>query len=124
MNAKRVLRILQKHGLTLQRHTGRQLGRTHDEVVVALISHVRPRRSPDRRPCRNRIIRLLPDDGAPTTLNSPAAMARSSASCSRLTPVTGKSLPRGRLLTAVPVGLDRSPPAIDGRPPRLFGPRV
>jgi putative transposase len=24
-----------------------------------------PRRSPDRRPCRNRIIRLLPDDGVP-----------------------------------------------------------
>jgi transposase-like protein len=67
MNARRVLRILQNHGLALQRHTGRQFGQTHDGTVVALTSNIRPRRSPDRRPCRSRIIRLLPDDGARTT---------------------------------------------------------
>jgi hypothetical protein len=88
-----VLRILQNHSLTLQRHTGRQLGRTHDGVVVALTSNIRPRRSADRRPCRKRIIRLLTDDGAPTTSSSPAAMARSSASCSRSMPATGRSSP-------------------------------
>ena len=123
VNAKRVLRILQKHGLTLQRHTGRQLGRTHDGVVVALTSNVRPRRSPDRRPCRKRIIRLLTDDGAPTTSNSPAAMARSSASCSRSTPVTERSSPGRpprpvsreslqRLLTLAPLEMEH-PPAAD-----------
>jgi putative transposase len=66
VNPKRVLRILQNHGLVLQRHTGQQLGRTHDGVVVALTSNIRPRRPADRRPYRNRIIRLLTDDGAPT----------------------------------------------------------
>lgn len=41
VNAKRVLRILQANGLTLERHTGRRPGRTHDGVVVALKSNVR-----------------------------------------------------------------------------------
>ena len=41
INAKRVLRILQLHGLTLERHTARRPGRTHDGVVIALTSNVR-----------------------------------------------------------------------------------
>src|SRR6516225_5147421 len=35
INAKRVLRIMQVNKLTLERHTGRRPGRTHDGVVVA-----------------------------------------------------------------------------------------
>lgn len=41
VNAKRVLRILQHHDLTLERHTALRLGRTHNGVVVALRSNVR-----------------------------------------------------------------------------------
>ena len=41
LNAKRVLRILQANGLTLERHTARRPGRTHDGVVIALKSNVR-----------------------------------------------------------------------------------
>ena len=41
VNAKRVLRIMQHHGLTLERHTARRPGRTHDGVVVALRSNLR-----------------------------------------------------------------------------------
>jgi len=41
VNAKQVLRILQVHGLTLERHTGLRPGRTHDGVVIALRSNVR-----------------------------------------------------------------------------------
>lgn len=41
VNAKRVLRIMQHHGLTLERHTARRPGRTHDGVVIALRSNVR-----------------------------------------------------------------------------------
>ncbi len=41
VNSKRVLRILQVNGLTLQRHTALRPGRTHDGVVVALRSNVR-----------------------------------------------------------------------------------
>lgn len=41
VNAKRVLRIMQNHGLTLERHTARRPGRTHDGVVIALRSNVR-----------------------------------------------------------------------------------
>jgi len=41
VNAKRVLRIMQHHGLTLERHTARRPGRTHDGVIVALRSNVR-----------------------------------------------------------------------------------
>lgn len=41
INAKRVLRIMQNHGLTLERHTAHRPGRTHDGVVIALRSNVR-----------------------------------------------------------------------------------
>ena len=41
VNAKRVLRILQRHDLTLERHTTRRPGRTHDGVVMALRSNLR-----------------------------------------------------------------------------------
>ena len=41
VNGKRVLRILRAHGLTLQAHTARRPGRTHDGAVVALRSDVR-----------------------------------------------------------------------------------
>ena len=41
VNAKRVLRILQHHGLTLERHTALRPGRTDSGVVVALRSNVR-----------------------------------------------------------------------------------
>jgi transposase InsO family protein len=41
VNAKRVLRIMQVHGLTLEPHTALRPGRTHDGVVVALRSNVR-----------------------------------------------------------------------------------
>jgi hypothetical protein len=36
VNGKRVLRIMQANKLTLERHTGRRPGRTHDGVVIAL----------------------------------------------------------------------------------------
>ena len=41
VNAKRVLRIMRMHGLCLERHTARQLGRTHDGVVIAMRSDIR-----------------------------------------------------------------------------------
>jgi putative transposase len=41
VNAKRVLRIMQTQRLTLERHTGRRPGRTHDGVIVALRSNMR-----------------------------------------------------------------------------------
>jgi putative transposase len=41
VNGKRVLRILHAAGLTLQAHTARRPGRTHDGAVVALRSNVR-----------------------------------------------------------------------------------
>lgn len=41
VNMKRVLRIMQNNGLTLERHTARRPGRTHDGVVVALRSNCR-----------------------------------------------------------------------------------
>jgi putative transposase len=60
VNAKRVLRILQKHGLTLQHHTGRQLGRTHDGVVVALTPNIRWCSDHFELTCRNgEIVRVL-----------------------------------------------------------------
>jgi hypothetical protein len=36
VNAKRILRIMQQNGLTLQKHTAPRPGRTHDGIVVAL----------------------------------------------------------------------------------------
>ena len=41
VNGKRVLRIMQANRLTLERHTGRRPGRTHDGVVIALRSNIR-----------------------------------------------------------------------------------
>jgi putative transposase len=41
VNMKRVLRIMQAQKLTLQRHTARRPGRTHDGAVVALRSNIR-----------------------------------------------------------------------------------
>ena len=41
VNAKRVLRIMQNHGLTLERHTASRPGRTHDGIVIALRSNIR-----------------------------------------------------------------------------------
>src|SRR4051794_40416429 len=38
---KRVLRIMQNHGLILERHTAGRPGRTHDGVVIALHSDIR-----------------------------------------------------------------------------------
>jgi len=41
VNAKRVLRVLRTNNLTLQAHTARRPGRSHDGVVVALRSNIR-----------------------------------------------------------------------------------
>ncbi len=41
VNRKRVLRILQVNGLTLERHTAQRPARTHEGVVVALRSNIR-----------------------------------------------------------------------------------
>lgn len=41
VNAKRVLRVMQQNGLTLQKHTALRSTRTHDGVVVALRSNAR-----------------------------------------------------------------------------------
>ena len=41
INAKRVLRIMRRNGLTLERSTARRPGRVHDGVVIALRSNVR-----------------------------------------------------------------------------------
>ena len=50
VNAKRVLRIMQHHGLTLERHTARRPGRTYDCVVIALRSNVRSPAGSNRWP--------------------------------------------------------------------------
>jgi hypothetical protein len=42
---KRVLRIMQANKLTLERHTGRRPGRTHDGVAIAFIPHRKRRRN-------------------------------------------------------------------------------
>ena len=41
VNMKRVLRIMQNHGLTLERHTARRPDHTHDGVIIALHSNIR-----------------------------------------------------------------------------------
>lgn len=41
VNAKRVLRIMQHQGMTLERHTASRPGRTHDGIVIALRSNTR-----------------------------------------------------------------------------------
>ena len=60
INAKRVLRIMQANQLTLERHTGRRPGRTHDGIVIALRSNVRWCSDHFELGCRNgEIIRVL-----------------------------------------------------------------
>jgi putative transposase len=60
VNGKRVLRILQVNGLTLERHTGARAGRTHNGVVVALRSNVRWCSDHLELHCRDRsIVRVL-----------------------------------------------------------------
>jgi len=41
VNAKRVYRLMKKHGLLLQRHTGRRTPRAHDGQVIAIRSNIR-----------------------------------------------------------------------------------
>jgi putative transposase len=41
VNMKRILRIMQNHGLTLERHTARRPGRTHDGTIAVLRSNSR-----------------------------------------------------------------------------------
>ena len=41
VNAKRVYRLMRKHGLLLQRHTGRRRPRQHDGQVIAIRSNIR-----------------------------------------------------------------------------------
>ena len=60
VNTKRVLRILQANGLTLERHTARRPGRTHDGVVVALKSNIRWCSDHFELTCRNgSVVRVL-----------------------------------------------------------------
>src|SRR5262249_17165711 len=40
-NHKRVFRIMKRHGLLLQRHTGRRKGRLHDGKVIVMRSNLR-----------------------------------------------------------------------------------
>ena len=41
VNAKRVYRLMKKHGLLLERHTGRRFPRDHDGQVIAIRSNIR-----------------------------------------------------------------------------------
>jgi transposase InsO family protein len=60
VNAERVLRIMQVNGLTLERHTARRPGRTHDGVVVALRPDVRWSSDHFELACRNgEVVRVL-----------------------------------------------------------------
>jgi transposase InsO family protein len=60
INAKRVLRIMQVNKLTLERHTGRRPGRTHDGVVIALRSNIRWCSDHFELACRNsELLRVL-----------------------------------------------------------------
>ena len=60
VNGKRVLRIMQANKLTLERHTGRRPGRTHDGVVIALRSNIRWCSDHFELACRNgEIVRVL-----------------------------------------------------------------
>ena len=60
INGKRVLRIMQANKLTLERHTGRRPGRTHDGVVIALRSNIRWCSDHFQLACRNgEIVRVL-----------------------------------------------------------------
>ena len=60
VNGKRVLRIMQANKLTLERHTGRRPGRSHDGVVIALRSNIRWCSDHFELACRNgEIVRVL-----------------------------------------------------------------
>ena len=60
VNGKPVLRIMQANKLTLERHTGRRPGRTHDGVVIALRSNIRWCSDHFELACRNgEIVRVL-----------------------------------------------------------------
>src|ERR1700729_1902382 len=60
VNGKRVLRIMQANKLTLERHSGRRPGRTHDGVVIALRSNIRWCSDHFELACRNgEIVRVL-----------------------------------------------------------------
>ncbi|HET99456.1 MAG TPA: IS3 family transposase [Aurantimonas coralicida] len=60
INAKRVLRIMRRNGLTLERSTARRPGRTHDGVVIALRSNVRWCSDHQEIHARNReVVRVL-----------------------------------------------------------------
>ena len=60
VNGKRVLQIMQANKLTLERHTGRRPGRTHDGVVIALRSNIRWCSDHFELACRNgEIVRVL-----------------------------------------------------------------
>src|SRR5689334_17837820 len=60
VNGKRVLRIMQANELTLERHTGRRPGRTHDGVVIGLRSNIRWCSDHFELACRNgEIVRVL-----------------------------------------------------------------
>ena len=60
VNGKCVLRIMQANKLTLERHTGRRPGRTHDGVVIALRSNIRWCSDHFELACRNgEIVRVL-----------------------------------------------------------------
>jgi transposase InsO family protein len=60
VNAERVLRTMQVNGLTLERHTARRPGRTHDGVVVALRPDVRWSSDHFELACRNgEVVRVL-----------------------------------------------------------------
>ena len=60
VNRKRVLRIMQGHGLVLARHTGARPGRTHEGVVIALRSNIRWCSDHLELTCRNGdIVRVL-----------------------------------------------------------------
>jgi transposase InsO family protein len=60
INAKRVLRIMRVNGLTLERHTARRPGRTHDGVVIALKPNARWSSDHFELACRNgEVVRVL-----------------------------------------------------------------
>lgn len=60
VNTKRVLRVMQQNGLTLQKHTALRPTRTHDGVVVALRSNIRWCSDHLEIKCRNgEIVRVL-----------------------------------------------------------------
>ena len=99
VNHKRVYRLMQIHGLLLAKHTGHRQGRSHDGKVVVMASNLRPRRSPDRRSCGHRIIRLLADDGVRTAWSSHAGMDKPSGLPLSWTPMTERSSPGRPSLT-------------------------